>query len=716
MMSNRRPRKLVVRALFVSFVLACAAGAHGQGREPVAHEALWLMPRVGAPTPSPDGRWVVFSVVQPAYVEKDQTSDLWMVPADGSAQPRKLTSTKAAESGVAWSADSRRIAFATRREGDEASQIYVLDLLDGGEATRVTTLSTGATSPKWRPDGRALLFTSLVYPGATNEAANRREAAARKERKYNVRTFDSFPIRRWDRWLDDRQAHVFVQSLEPGATPVDLLAGTRLVQDAGYGGRLTDDGDELDAVWTPDGQSVVFVATSQRNQSAFATVHEHLFQVPASGGEPRQLTTGNKSYARPAFQSDGRALYFVVQDDHEQIYAHNRIGVASWPWAGEPKTLTATFDRSVGGFAPTADSHSVYVTAEDLGLEKLYVVPARGGDTTLAVAPARGVYTNLRIASNASAPVILANWGSAVDPTEIVRIDPVTKQHRPLTMFTTNRAARLDWQPLQHFTFTSSRGKTIHNMIALPPEFDSGRKYPLFVLIHGGPASMWRDQITLRWNYHLLAQPGYVVLMTNYTGSTGFGEKFARDIQLDPFAGPAGEVNEAADEAIRRFAFVDGARQVAAGASYGGHLVNWLEATTTRYRALVSHAGLVNSEAQWGTSDTIYGRELMAGGVPWLQAPTWAEQNPIRRAANFKTPMLLSIGERDFRVPLNNTLENWSALQRMKVPSRLLVWPEENHWIMNGENGRHFYSELHAWLARWLPSSESAGLERLTGR
>jgi dipeptidyl aminopeptidase/acylaminoacyl peptidase len=245
-------------------------------------------------------------------------------------------------------------------------------------------------------------------------------------------------------------------------------------------------------------------------------------------------------------------------------------------------------------------------------------------------------------------------------------------------------------------------------MIALPAGFDASRKYPLLVEIHGGAHNMWRDQITLRWNYHLLAQPGYVVLLTNYTGSTGFGEKFARDIRFDPFEGPASEINEAADEAIRRFSFIDGTRQAAAGASYGGHLANWLEGTTSRYKAIVSHAGLVNSEAQWGTSDGIYHRELMAGGPPWEQSRTWREQNPIRKAVNFKTPMLLSVGEQDFRVPLNNTLENWSALQRMKVPSRLLVWPNANHWILNGHDSRHFYQEVHAWLARWLGAAPNS--------
>jgi dipeptidyl aminopeptidase/acylaminoacyl peptidase len=686
----------------VLFVFAILVGSgYAQTKEPVTHEALWLMPRVGAPSVSPDGKLVVFSVTEPAYDEKDQASDLWIVPSDGSTQARRLTWTKAGESSVAWSPGSERIAFVTRREGDDAIQIYVLDLA-GGEARRVTTLSTGAASPVFRPDGKAVLFTSRVYPGAADDTANRRIAEERKKQKYTVREFESFPVRRWDHWFDDRQIHVFVQNLETNATAKDLLAGTKLTQNTGYGGRDLDNGEELDAIWAPDGQSVLFVATTARNTGAYASVHTHLYQVPAGGGEPRQLTSGNRTFEHPRFRPDGRALYFSVTDDHNQIYAHERIGMAPWPWSGEPKLLTAAFDRSVGSWAITGNGESIYLTAENEGLENLYSLPANGGEVKLVISPPRGVYTNLVIAAASPSPVLIANWGSSIEPSEIVRLDAAAKQHKPLTAFATDRAAKLDWQAPQHFSFTSSRGRRIHNMLVLPAQFDPNKKYPLLVEIHGGPATMWRDQITLRWNYHLIARPGYVVLLTNYSGSPGFGEEFARSIQRDPFAGPGSELNEAADEAIRRFPFIDGSRQCAAGASYGGHLANWLEATTTRYRCLISHAGLANSEAQWGTSDAIYHRELMADGPPWEQTKVWSEQNPIRRAASFKTPMLLSVGEQDFRVPINNTLEMWSALQRMKVPSRLLVWPNANHWITNGEDSRQFYREVHAWLTRWL--------------
>jgi dipeptidyl aminopeptidase/acylaminoacyl peptidase len=239
-------------------------------------------------------------------------------------------------------------------------------------------------------------------------------------------------------------------------------------------------------------------------------------------------------------------------------------------------------------------------------------------------------------------------------------------------------------------------------MLLRPPGFDPAKKYPLLVLMHGGPHNMWRDTFFLRWNYHLLAAPGYVVLMTNYTGSTGFGEAFSQAIQGDPFKTPAAEINLAADAAIAKYPFIDATRQCAGGASYGGHLANWLQGTTTRYRCLISHAGLINLEAQWGTSDTIFSREVGNGGPVWEQAPVWREQNPIRLAANFKTPTLVSVGELDFRVPMNNSLEYWSVLQRLQIPSRLLVYPNEDHWIADGENSRHYYGELAQWLQRWL--------------
>lgn len=690
--------------LFLTIALAAISIATVQTtKTPLTHEAMWMLKRVGAPVPSPDGKWVIFSVIEPSYDEKEQASDLWIVPADGSAKPRRLTFTKGGEGGVAWSPDSRQIVFSARREGDEASQLYVLDVANGGEAVRITSLSTGARSPQWRPDGKALLFVSSVYPGAADDEANKKIAAERKAQKYRVRAYDKFPVRNWDRWVDDMQSHLFVQDAQPGAKAKDLLAGTKLVSERGFAGRVSDSGDELDAVWTPEGDAIVFVATTNRDTAAYAITNTALFKISAGGGEPTRLTTSDDNFGRPTFRPDGKALYAIFNNNtNGKVYNLDRLAKFSWPSVGQPVILTTKFDRAVGSFAFTPDSKSIYLTAEEAGNEKLFTLPADGGDVTLAMDMTRGVYTNLRIPSKASSTILIANWESATNPPEVFRLDLTSKTQQPLTAYNAEQLAKIDWQPLRHFWFTSKAGKRIHNMIALPPNFDEHKKYPLLVLLHGGPHSMWRDNWGLRWNYFMLTRPGYVALLTNYTGSTGFGEAFAQSIQGDPLKGPGNEINEAADEAIRLYSFIDGSKQAAAGASYGGHLANWLQATTTRYKALISHAGLINLESQWGTSDTIYSREVTNGGPVWEQGPVWREQNPIRFAANFHTPILLSVGENDFRVPLNQTLENWSVLQRLRIPSRLLVWPEENHWILKGENSRYWYREVYAWLKKYL--------------
>jgi dipeptidyl aminopeptidase/acylaminoacyl peptidase len=669
------------------------------GREPLTHETLWLMKRVGSPSVSPDGRWAVFPVTEPAYDEKKEVVDLWIVPVDGSAPPRRLTSAKGSEAGPAWSPESGRIAFSAKREDDDVSQIYVLDLA-GGESQRVTSSPLAARAPAFSPDGRSIVFEAGSYPGA-DEAANRKIVAEKKDAKSRVRTYERFPIRRWDRWLDETRTHLFVVPVSGGSAR-DLLAGTKLVSEPGFGGAGGEgSGETLEPAWSPDGKSIVFVATTNRNAAAYASTNTHLFAVDVAGGEPRALTTGTATYGTPQFSPDGGSLCFRVGEEWGRIYALARLGCAGWPWGGGVVRVSATLDRSVGDFAFAPDGRTIYLTAEDAGYVRLFSISRSGGEAK-ALLEARGAFGAISAPERGERPVVVAAWGSAVEPPEIVRVDPEAGTRQNLTTFNVEKAAALDWQKPDEFTFRNAKGRSVHSFVVRPPGFDPSRKYPLLVLIHGGHASMWRDQITLRWNYHLLASPGYVVLLTDYRGSTGYGEAFTLDILGDPLRGPADDINRAADEAVARYAFIDGTRRAAGGASYGGHLANWLEATTTHYRCLISHAGLSSLETQWSTSDAIHHRELMMGRPFWESPRVWLDQSPIAYAKDFKTPMLLSIGENDFRVPLSNTLEMYSVLQRMRVPTRLLVWPDENHWILKGENSKVFYRELREWLAKWM--------------
>jgi len=671
------------------------------------HEDIWLMKRLSAPKVSPDGRWLVVPVAEPAYDDNAQLSDLWLIDTTARNVSRRLTSTRRPESGVVWSPDSKRIVFSAQRDNDDVPQLYSLDLAAGGEAQRLTTLSGGARAPVFSHDGKSIAFISIMYPGAKDEAANKARIDAHRSRKSNVRIYDSFPIRSWDHWLDERQPRIFVQALgNDGAAqgaPRDLLGDTRLIASPGFGGRQTDTGEEIELEFTPDNQSLVFIASTNVNTAAHSFTDAQLFITSISGGEPRQITQGNNSWSSPRFTPDGKSLLALVEiQDGKAVYNATRLAAFAWPAAGTQRMISDKLDRSVSSFAVSPDSRVIYFTAEDLGNERLFSVRLSGGTVQSLFDFGHGSYTNLVIPERASKLALYANWESASNPGEVALVNAQNGRPLILTKFNSPRASQLDLPEIESFWFTSSRGKRVHSFVVRPPGFDPKKKYPLFVVIHGGPHGMWRDQFFVRWNYHLLASPGYVLLLTNYSGSTGFGEEFARSIQGDPLKGPADEINEAADAAIREYKFIDGSRQCAGGASYGGHLANWLQGSTTRYQCLVSHAGLVNLEAQWGTSDTIYSREVNLGGPPWEQAAVWREQNPIRLAAKFKTPVLVTIGENDFRVPINNTLEYWSALQRMQVTSRLVVFPDENHWIQKGENSRLFYSEVANWLDRWL--------------
>jgi dipeptidyl aminopeptidase/acylaminoacyl peptidase len=664
------------------------------------------MKRVGLPLVSPDGRWIVVSVAEPAYDDNTTLSDLWLIDSSARIASRRLTSTRRAESGVVWSPDSRRIAFSAQRDSDDTPQIYSLDMAVGGEAQRLTSLSGGARAPVFSHDGRQLAFVSIMYPGANDEDANKARIAAWRTRRSNARIYDGFPVRNWDHWLDERQPRIFVQALDADGmatgAPRDLIAGTRLAASPGFAGRLSDTGEEMELEFTPDNKALIFTASTNRDQAAYALTDSQLFIVGTSGGEPRAITTGPASWSAPRFTRDGSTLLALREDRGQNAYNAARVAAFNWPNPGPYRIVTGGLDRPVGSYAAAPDSRTVFFTAEDSGNEKLYSVRIAGGDVQTLFGVGSGSYSNVMIPQHATGVTLTANWESASAPAEVVLVNPLNGKPVILTRFNAPRVAQLDLPPLESFWFTSTRGKRIHNFLVRPPGFDAAKKYPLVVVIHGGPNSMWRDQFIVRWNYHLLAAPGYVLLLTNYSGSTGFGEAFARSIQGDPLKGPAEELNEAADAAIREFRFIDGSRQCAGGASYGGHLSNWLQGSTTRYKCLFSHAGIVNLESQWGTSDTIYWREISMGGPPWEQGAVWREQNPIRYAARFRTPALVTVGEADFRVPVNNALEYWSALQRMQVPSRLIVFPDANHWIMKGEDSRLFYAELAAWLDRWL--------------
>src|SRR5579871_199195 len=436
-------------AIFLAFAM-CAFAA----KRPITHEDVWLMKRVSEPVVSPDGKSIVFLMTVPDYDAAKQSADLWVVPSDGSASPRQLTFTKAPETSAAWSPDGTRLAFVSKREGDEAAQVYVLPM-QSGEAQRITNVPGGARNPRWRPDGQAILFEADYDP----------IAAERKQRKSPARIYDSMPLRFWNAWVDEKKPHIFVQELHEGAQPVDVLKGSKLADSAGFAGLFNDTGGQrLEATWTPDGKSIVFSAYQNRNLMMSEETESQLFVVSATGGEPQALTERGASYSQPKFPRSGDALFATQERSPvpgKRLYSLTRLARLSWPPSGKPVVLTEKWDRSVGGYAPAPDGKTVYFAAEDDGFDQLFQAPSQGGEVRRLFKVERGAYGSILPVAGGLA----ALYQTSVEPPELVRLQPESASHTFLTNFNQARAAEIDAPEPLHFWFDAKDGRHIHNVL-----------------------------------------------------------------------------------------------------------------------------------------------------------------------------------------------------------------------------------------------------------
>ena len=678
------------RILAAIFLLSCLSLA--QSRRPFTFEDMMALQRVGEPQVSPDARWVAFSAVKVDLKANTRTTHLWLVPLAG-GDAKQLTSGVSGEDRPRWYPDGQQLAYISSQGG--SSQIWVVDF-DGaagnlaGEPRRVTSISTEAEGEFWSPDGQNILFVSSVYPVCKDDACNKARAEERASSKVKATIFTRLFYRHWSSYTGGKRSHLFVAPLSGGVAR-DLTPGDHDVPPFQLGG------SDLYA-FSPDGKEVAF--TSNISEVEATSTNNDLFVVLVAGGTPKKITDNPASDSTPRYSPDGKYIAYLAQA--RPGYESDRFRLMLYERAtGQRRSLTENFDCWVGGFVWAPDSSRIYFVAEDKGEQPIYQVGVNGGGVRRLE---RGTNDDLAITSDGKA--LLFTRMSVRAPNEIYVAELANNIRvgaaRQLTHLNDAALSQVEMMPLQSFWFTNSEKSRVQGFLLKPPGFDAHKKYPLKFLIHGGPQGAWHDAWSYRWNPELFAAEGYLVVMINFHGSTGYGQKFIDAINGDWGGRPYLDLMRGLDYVEHTYPFVDKERECALGASYGGYMINWILGHTTRFKCLVSHDGTFNTESAYGTTEELWFPEWEFKGTPWSNRALYRRWSPHLFAANFKTPTLVVHGQLDYRLDVSEGFQLFTTLQRLGVPSRMLYFPDEGHWVLKPQNSQLWYQTVNQWVDTWL--------------
>jgi len=664
-------------------LLAGGADAADPARTPLTAEAMWQIQRLASPAVSPDGKWVAVAVTSYDVKEDKGLTDLWLVPtAGGDARP--LTTQDSSETNPAWSPDGKWIAFESKRGDDENPQVYVIATA-GGEARRVTRVPTGAGTPKWFPDSQRLAFISRVWTDLKTWEEQGKRQKERKDAKVSARVFDKAGMRFWDHWLDDREAHVYTIALAGGEPAAVTLGTGQQLSRADTGAGSYD--------ISPDGQEIAFASETDKTgvDSNF-----DVFVVPARGGPARDITTDNPAGDQgPVYSPDGRYLAFGRQTvkgfygDRVRLTLHDRR-------AGTNTVVADDWDRSVSGLTWAPDGSRAYVVIDDAGTSRLYALDVATGQRQ-GLTRQRS-YGSISLSKDGQTLVALRE--SFVEPPTLVKVDPRGGEATKLSTFNDALLARIDFGSYESVTYKGAGGADIQMWVNYPPGFDPKRRWPVYMLIHGGPHNGVQDNFMWRWQAQLFSGWGYVTAWPNFHGSSGFGQQFTDSINPNWADQPYEDVIKAADWLMEK-PWVDKTRMAAGGASYGGYLVSVILGREHPFKTLICHAGVTNLYTEYAAD---VGAGKRRHGEFWEQAEMFHKTSPQFAAANFKTPTLVIHGGRDYRVPDNNGIELFNILQNKGVKSRFIHYPDENHWILKPQNSIHWYAQSREWLKEFIGS------------
>ncbi|MHC4335238.1 MAG: S9 family peptidase [Planctomycetota bacterium] len=674
-------------SLFLAVYLATitVAQTHPEQTHPFSVHDMLAMDRLSDARVSPDGKGVVFTLSRTDLEANRRRTDLWLTGTDGTAL-RRLTSHPENDSNPRWAPDSKSVWFLSKRS--ESSQIWRIQI-DGGEAQQFTDLPLDLGNLVVSPDGEHLAFTVEVFPDCNTISCTKQRLDAIKERKATGRLYERIFVRHWDTWKDGRRSHLFVIPTA-GGDPVDAMQ----CMDADTPSKPFGGPEEI--TFTPDGKAVIFTARNVGREEAWSTDFD-LYSAPVDGSEsPKCLTEKNEAWdTSPLFSPDGKTLAYLAMT--RPGYESDRFRIILRPWPkGKERILTANWDHSPSSICWSGDSKTIYATARNRGQKSLFAIDVKTGSVRTLVK--NGSVSSLDV-TDERIVYALSNFRS---PNELYSVKPDGTGVSKITDINREKIAAARLGEYEQFSFKGWNDETVYCNIVKPIDFDPQKKYPVAFLIHGGPQGSFANSFHYRWNPQVYAGAGYAAVMVDFHGSTGYGQAFTDSIRDDWGGKPLEDLQKGLDAALARYRWMDGRRVAALGASYGGYMVNWIAGMwPDRFRCMVNHDGSLCERMSYFDTEELWFPEWDHVGTPWQNPVGYEMHNPVNLVKNWKTPMLVIHGALDFRVPETQGLATFNALQRLGIESKLLYFPDENHWVLKPHNSILWHDTVIAWLDQW---------------
>jgi dipeptidyl aminopeptidase/acylaminoacyl peptidase len=719
-------------ALLLTVLATLFTPSFAQSRRPMQFEDMMKMHRLGAFSISPNGKWVVYAVTDADLDKNTKSTRLWVIPATG-GEAKPLTAALSGEDGGRFSPDGKHVLFTSARDGNQQIYIAAFDDATGmiGDQHKLTSISTGADGAMWSPDGTQILFTSSVYPDCQDDACNKTRDEEQAASKVKAKIFTELLYRHWNAYVGDKRSHLFLIP-SAGGTPRDLTPGaTHEVPPFSLGGP--------DAYgFSPDSKEIAYTENLDTVPAISTNADIFTLRLDDASAKPVKISTSPGGDFSPAYSPDGK--YIAWRSQARAGYESDRFRLMLYHRTAKTlKEVLPNFDRMVDEFAWAPDSKTIYFVSGNAGEAPIFRTNLNGEIAELAE---HGEYGDLH--AGLDNKTLFTTRMTVRQPGEISVLD-LTKQttyvdaglvpppsHRPspnptgstakwdagfveqrqLTHLNDALLSQLDLPEMESFWFPSIGKVQVQGFLIRPPAFDAAKKYPVKFLIHGGPQGAWGDAWSYRWNAEYFAANGYVVVMINPRGSTGYGQAFTDGVNGDWGGKPYIDLMRGLDYAEQKYSFIDKSRECALGASYGGYMANWVLGHTDRFKCIVSHDGMFNPESAYGTTEELWFNEWEFKGKPWEYYGTSYAKNPFRKwspalyAKNFKTPTLVIHGQLDYRLDVSEGFQLFTTLQRMNVPSKMLYFPDEGHWVLKPQNSRLWNQVVSDWVDQWTGTNQ----------